>query len=223
MHRRVAAFLASPDDRRRLVRCVLGLVLCGVGFSCLVRAGLGLDPWDVFHQGVSERLGLPIGMVAVLVGLVLLLAWVPLRERPGLGTILNALLIGSVMDLLLPHVPEAASWPVAWGMLGAGIAVAGTGIGFYIGAGLGPGPRDGIMTGLARRGMSLRLARTGIEVTALILGWALGGQIGIGTLVFAFAIGPVVQYSLARLAMPERIVSTGVSQAGVESTSGPGR
>ncbi|MEJ7583034.1 MAG: hypothetical protein WKF43_02895 [Acidimicrobiales bacterium] len=195
--------------RLRLGRCVLGLILCGVGFSVLVRAGLGLDPWNVFHQGLGERLGIPIGTVGVLVGFAVLLVWVPLRERPGLGTILNALLIGTVMDLLLPHIADAGSWPVAWAMLVAGILVAGTGMGLYIGAGLGPGPRDGVMTGLARRGLSIRLARTGIEVIALVTGWVLGGQVGIGTLVFALSIGPVVQVTLARLSLPPRDAASG--------------
>ena len=208
MLRRVAAFFASADNRGRLLRCVVGLVLSGVGFSSLLRADLGLDPWDVFHQGVSERLGVPIGMVAVVTGFVVLLLWIPLRERPGPGTILNAVLIGSVMDLLLPRIPEAGSWPIGAAMLGGGIVISGIGMGLYIGAGLGPGPRDGVMTGLARRGVSIRLARTGLEMTALVVGWTLGGQIGIGTLVFALTIGPVVQVSLARLSLPERTGSS---------------
>src|SRR4051812_39648728 len=151
---------------RRLARCVSGLLLCGIGFGLLVQADLGLDPWDVFHQGMSERTGLPIGTVAILTGFVLLLVWIPLRERPGIGTILNAVLIGSTMDVLLPRLPDPGSLPAKWAMLLGGIAIAGVGIGLYIGAGLGPGPRDGIMTGIARRGGTIRIVRTGIELTA---------------------------------------------------------
>ncbi len=227
MHRPVVAFFASADDRRRLLRCIVGLVLCGAGFSLLVRADLGLDPWDVFHQGVSERVGLPIGTVSILTGFVVLLAWIPLRERPGVGTILNALLIGATMDVLLPHVPEAGAWPVAWAMLIGGVITTGVGIGLYIGAGLGPGPRDGVMTGLARRGTSIRLARTGIELTALVLGWALGGTVGVGTLVFAVTIGPIAQFTLGRLSLPPREArrarAAAVTPTGGTPGSGPGR
>jgi uncharacterized membrane protein YczE len=200
----VRTFFTTPGNRRRLGRCVTGLVLCGIGFALLVQADLGLDPWDVFHQGVSDRTGLPIGTVAILTGFVLLLVWIPLKERPGVGTILNALLIGSVMDLALPRLPDPAGTVGRWTMLLTGIAIAGVGIGLYIGAGLGPGPRDGIMTGLARRGATVRLARTGIELSALAAGWALGGTVGIGTVVFALAIGPVVQVTLELLSLPPR-------------------
>ncbi len=197
-------FLASADDRRRLVRCVIGLVCCGAGFASLVEAGLGLDPWDVFHQGVSDRVDLPIGTISILTGLVVLLCWIPLRERPGVGTILNVLIIGSTMDLLLPHLHEPADWWAQWAMLLGGIVVAGLGVGLYIGSGLGPGPRDGLMTGLARRGRTIRTARTMIELTALLVGWLLGGQVGIGTLVFAVAIGPIVHLTLGWFSLPPR-------------------
>jgi uncharacterized membrane protein YczE len=217
----VRSFVAAPDTRRRLARCVTGLLLCGIGFALLVQADLGLDPWDVFHQGLSDRTGIPIGTVAILVGFVLLLVWIPLRERPGVGTILNAVLIGSVMDLLLPRLPDPDGWVEAWAMLLGGIAVAGVGVGLYIGAGLGPGPRDGIMTGLARRGWaSVRVVRTGIELTALAVGWALGGTVGIGTLVFALTIGPVVQVTLARLSLPPRGEALPPRWAGVRRPAG---
>jgi uncharacterized membrane protein YczE len=198
---------------RRLARCVTGLLLCGLGFGLLVQADLGLDPWDVFHQGVSDRTGLPIGTVAILTGFVLLLVWIPLRERPGVGTVLNAVLIGSTMDVLLPRLPDPGTLPEKWAMLLAGIAIAGVGIGLYIGAGLGPGPRDGIMTGIARRGASIRLVRTGIELTALVIGWLLGGTVGIGTVVFAVTIGPVVQLSLATFSLPPRVRPAAASPA----------
>jgi len=189
----------------RLARCVAGLLMCGLGFGLLVQADLGLDPWDVFHQGMSEHTGLPIGTVAILTGFVLLLVWIPLRERPGIGTVLNAVLIGSTMDVLLPRLPDPANLPEKWVMLLAGIAIAGVGIGLYIGAGLGPGPRDGIMTGLARRRGTIRVVRTGIELAALAVGWVLGGSVGIGTVVFAVTIGPVVQLSLATFSLPPRV------------------
>ena len=176
----------------------MGLVLCGVAFGLTVRADLGLDPWDVLHQGVSDRTGISIGLVSVLVGVVVLLGWIPLRERIGLGTILNTLIIGSTMDLVLALLPDARTLGVRWAMLVAGLVIAGPGIGLYIGSRLGPGPRDGIMTGLAQRGPSIRLVRTGIELAALAVGWALGGTVGIGTVLFAVTVGPNVQFWLSR-------------------------
>ncbi|MCB1003401.1 MAG: hypothetical protein KDB35_04360, partial [Acidimicrobiales bacterium] len=139
--------LAWPETRRRLPRLLLGLVLCGVGLSLLVRAELGLDPWDVFHQGVSDRTGIPIGRVTVLTSLVVMFGWIPLRQRLGLGTIANALIIGSTVDATLPLLPEVSSPAGRWALLVGGLVLVGPGIGLYIGARLGPGPRDGIMTG----------------------------------------------------------------------------
>jgi uncharacterized membrane protein YczE len=187
----------------RLARCVGGLAMFGIGISMIIDADLGAAPWDVFHQGVSERLGVPIGTVIIATGALLLLLWIPLRERPGIGTVLNAVEIGLVVDLVLPRLPgpEALGPRVAL-MLG-GVVVVAIGSGLYIGSGLGPGPRDGLMTGLARRGLSIRVARTGIEVTVLLLGIALGGSAGVGTAVFALGIGPLVQVFLPRLRMPE--------------------
>ncbi len=200
----VATFLGEADNRRRLARCFLGLVLSGLGFASLVNAGLGLDPWDILHEGISERTGIPIGTVAVLLGFVILLAWIPLRQRPGLGTILNILTIGTVMDIVIPRLPEPQAVAAQWAMLLGGIGVAGVGIGLYIGSGLGPGPRDGVMTGLADRGWSIRMARTAIELSALGAGWALGGTVGVGTLVFAVTIGPVVHVTLQWFTLPPR-------------------
>ncbi|MBI2709187.1 MAG: hypothetical protein HYX34_05775 [Actinobacteria bacterium] len=193
-----------PSNARRLRRCVTGLVLCGLGFSALVRAGLGLDAWDVFHQGVARQLGLPIGTVTIGTGFVVLLGWIPLRERPGIGTLLNAVVIGSVMNLVIPRLPGPTVWPVAWTFLLGGITLAAVGSGLYIGAGLGPGPRDGLMTGIARRGHSVRVVRTAIELSALAAGWLLGGDVGIGTVVAAVTIGPAVHLALDRLALPPR-------------------
>jgi uncharacterized membrane protein YczE len=183
---------------RRLPQLVGGLVLCGVAFGLTVHAELGLDPWDVLHEGIADHVGLSIGNVSVLVGAVVLLGWIPLRERIGIGTVLNTVIIGLTMDRTIALLPDADTPARQWAMLGAGLALAGPGVGLYIGARLGPGPRDGIMTGLAQRGPSIRLVRTGIELTALGLGWLLGGTVGIGTVLFAVTIGPNVQFWLER-------------------------
>ena len=196
---RIVAVPPGPEIRRRLPQLLVGLVLCGVAFGLTVKADLGLDPWDVFHQGVAERTGISIGVVTVLTGLVVLLGWIPLRERIGLGTILNTLVIGLTMDVVIGLLPDAHTLSVRWAMLGGGLVIAGPAIGLYIGARLGPGPRDGIMTGLAQRGPSIRLVRTLIELAALALGWALGGTVGIGTVLFAVTVGPNVQFWLDRL------------------------
>ena len=183
---------------------MFGLFLFGVGITLLLRADLGAAPWDVFHTGVSELTGIGVGTVIVLTGVGLLLLWIPLRERPGLGTILNALLIGVFVDLTMPVVPDDTHLAIRFVMMIGGVVVIGIGSGFYIGAGLGPGPRDGLMTGLARRTLagrpiSTRAARTFVEIVVLAIGIALGGAIGIGTAAFAFGIGPLVQIFLPRL------------------------
>ena len=198
---RLFAIPPWPEVRRRLLPLVAGLVLCGIAFACIVQADLGLDPWDVLHQGVSDRTGIPIGTVSVLVSFVVVLGWIPLRQRLGLGTILNAILIGTPMDVVLPHLPDPTTTAAHWALLIAGLLIAGPGIGMYIGARLGPGPRDGIMTGLAERGPSIRLVRTGIELTALAVGFLLGGTVGIGTILFAVTVGPNVQFWLHKLDM----------------------
>lgn len=190
MPRRSAAF---PE---RLARCVFGLALFGVGIALIVDADLGLGPWDVFHQGLSEITGLSMGLVIVIVGVLLMLFWIPLRQRPGLGTVLNALEIGVVVDLAAPLLGVQTEPVVRLGLLGAGLVLIAAGSGLYIGAGLGAGPRDGLMMGLAERGVSVRSARTGIELVVLAAGIALGGAVGVGTIAFAFGIGPMVQVFL---------------------------
>jgi uncharacterized membrane protein YczE len=192
-----------PSDRRveRVVRCVAGLALFGVGIALLIDAELGAAPWDVFHTGVSDLTGIPVGTVIILTGVLLLIAWIPLGERPGLGTVLNALEIGLVVDLVLPLVPDDLPLVARAAMMIGGIVLIAVGSGLYIGAGLGPGPRDGLMTGIARRGISIRAARTGIEVTVLVAGVLLGGEIGVGTALFAVAIGPLVHAFLPHLTM----------------------
>jgi uncharacterized membrane protein YczE len=196
---------ARPELRRRVPRLLGGLALFGIGIGLMVRADLGLGPWDVLHQGVAERTGATIGTVTILTGVVVLLLWIPLRERPGLGTVLNVVLIGLVADGTLAVVDEPSSMPVRVALLVVGIFVFGPGSGLYIGAGLGPGPRDGLMTGIARRGTAVRVVRTGIELTVLVLGAALGGSVGIGTVAFALSVGPNVHWHLERMSLPELV------------------
>jgi len=197
-----------PRDRfvERLVRCLFGLVLFGLGISMLIDAELGAAPWDVFHTGVSELTGISVGNIVILTGVALLLLWLPLRERPGLGTLLNAVVIGLVVDLTLPWIPDTSLLIPRTLLMFGGVTIVAIGSGFYIGAGLGPGPRDGLMTGLAKRTIgtwpiSIRVARTTVELTVLAVGIALGGSIGVGTAVFTFGIGPLVQIFLPRLTM----------------------
>ena len=167
--------------RWRLAQLYAGLLVYGLSSSLLVLAGLGLDPWDVFHQGLSRTIGLAIGTWAIIVGVAVLLLWIPLRQKPGIGTVSNVVLVGGTMDVVLGHVgtPHALGWRIA--CLAAGVLLNGAATGAYIGAGLGPGPRDGLMTGLAARGHSVRIVRTGLELTVLVTGWLLGGTVGIGT------------------------------------------
>lgn len=203
----------SPNHSRdelahRLPRLLLGLVLCGLGIASMVAGDLGLGPWDVLHQGISRRTSIPIGTVNILVGLVVLGGWLPLRERPGAGTVLNVLVIGVVIDvtLLALHTPE--SLVLRGAMTLTGPVLFGIGSGFYIGAGLGPGPRDGLMTGFSRRsGWPVGPVRAALELTVLTGGWLLGGTVGIGTVVFALGIGPMVQLSLRHLAVPDAVAT----------------
>ncbi|MBJ7412174.1 MAG: hypothetical protein JHD15_17665 [Phenylobacterium sp.] len=179
---------------RRLLQLLLGLSLYGASMALMVRAGLGLDPWDVFHQGLAGRVGLSIGLVVNIVGAGVLLLWIPLRQWPGIGTIANVLVIGTAMDLSLLVLPDLDGLPVRGAGLALAVVANGVAGALYIGAGLGPGPRDGLMTGLARRtGWPIRRVRTGIELTVLAAGWLLGGTLGVGTVLYAFAIGPLVQ------------------------------
>lgn len=189
---------------RRLLHLYPGLVLFGVSLSLMVRSGLGLGPWDVFHQGLALRLGLSLGTVVIAVSVLVLLAWIPLRQRPGIGTVSNVILVGLATDAALALLPEPEALAARISYLLAGVLLNAVASGLYIGAGLGPGPRDGLMTGLAARGMSIRLARTLIEVSVLVAGWLLGGTVGVGTVLYAFAIGPLVQIVLPRLTIRPR-------------------
>jgi uncharacterized membrane protein YczE len=197
--------LPTPSRRQlaiRLPRLVFGLVLFGFGEAMMVLAGLGLSPWDVMSQGISFNTGIPIGTVGILIGIVVLVLWIPLKEKLGVGTILNVFIIGIVLDLTLWFAPESIEYlPVRWLLLIGGILLVALGSGFYIGAGLGPGPRDGLMTGIARRGINIGLARFGIEITVLAIGWMLGGTVGFGTVLFALGMGPLIAMLLPRLSL----------------------
>lgn len=189
---------------QRSARLMAGLILFGLSLALLVQADLGLDPWTVFSQGVSRRTGLSLGQVTVISSLALLLLFVPLHQRPGVGTIANALVVGPVLDLGVEVIPAPDElWVQISFLVGAilGIAVA---TGLYIGAGWGPGPRDGLMTGLAALGVPLRVGRTAIELSVLIVGWALGGTVGVATALFAASIGPLVARALPRLSVAPR-------------------
>jgi len=195
----VLTFPSPRELARRLPRLLLGVVLLGAGIAPVVRAELGLAPWDVFHEGVADVTGISFGVVTVLVGAVVLLAWIPLRQRMGLGTIVNTLLVGLTIDVVLSWIPHVDALGIRWAMLLGGTVLTAAGMALYIGAGLGPGPRDGLMTAVAARGHPLWLVRTVIEVAALAAGLALGGDVGIGTVLFAFCIGPLGHWFLARL------------------------
>ncbi|MFF8969506.1 YitT family protein [Streptomyces sp. NPDC014995] len=200
---------------RRLVQLYAGLALYGASSALLVRAGLGLEPWNVLHQGLAELTGLSIGVVSIVVGAGVLLLWIPLRQRPGLGTVSNVFVVGLAMDGTLALVPEAHSLAVRVPLLAAGIVLNGAATGLYIAARFGPGPRDGLMTGLHRRtGRSIRLMRTTVEVAVVVTGFVLGGTIGLGTLLYAVAIGPLAQLFLRVFAVPpasggSTVVATG--------------
>ncbi|MEA2058852.1 MAG: hypothetical protein U9O63_09035 [Actinomycetota bacterium] len=181
---------------------LFGLVLFGFGLALMVIANLGLAPWDVLHQGLSDRTGIPIGTVVIIVGVLLLVVWIPLKEKIGIGTIANAIVIGVVLDLSLLVLPERlTAWPQQWAALLVGVVLVGIGSGYYIGAGLGPGPRDGLMTGLARMGYPIFAVRAVIEIGALVVGWILGGTVGVGTVIFALAMGPLVHFFMEKLSL----------------------
>lgn len=188
--------IPSDARTRRFVQLFGGLLVYGFSSALLIEAALGIDPWDVFHQGISANTGISIGLVTIGVGVAVLLGWIPLRQRPGLGTVANAIVIGLAMDLSLNLLarPTDIAWRTIFLVLG--IAFNGVATGLYIGAGMGPGPRDGLMTGIAARGHSIRVVRTGLEVTVLLAGWALGGNVGIGTVAYALLIGPIAHITI---------------------------
>ena len=189
---------------RRLVQLLAGLVLYGVSMGLMIRGGLGLDPWDVFHSGLTQHVPLSFGAVVTIVGFVVLLAWIPLRQAPGLGTVANVLVIGAATDatLALTSRPGPLAARLALTLAG-GVLLNGLAGAMYIGAQLGPGPRDGLMTGISRRtGLSIRRVRTAQEVLVVTVGFALGGSVGLGTVVYALGIGPLVQLLLPSFVVP---------------------
>ena len=203
--RRIFAPIPSNRSARRWAQLLCGVVLYGATAGMLVLAGLGLDPWDVLHQGLSRSLGLGIGTWAIIVSFVVFLGWVVLRQRLGIGTLVNAVVVGLVIDLTVstfhaPHALWARAALLIGGVVGNGIAT-----GLYIGAGLGPGARDGLTTGIASRGHSIRVVRTSIEASVLVTGFLLGGTVGIGTAVYALAIGPITHLTIPGLAIDERL------------------
>ena len=188
---------------RRITQLLIGLAMYGVSLAMFIRAGLGLDPWDVFHQGVAGKIGWSIGTVVVVVSFLVLLLWIPLRQMPGFGTLANAVLVGVFADIGLALIPAFSHLGGQIAMLAGAVVLNGIASACYIGARLGPGARDGLMTGLARRtGWSVRLSRTLIEIVVLGVGWLLGGSVGVGTVVYALAIGPVVQLLLPLFTVP---------------------
>lgn len=197
---------AAPPPRRltrRLIQLYAGLVTFAFGEALILEAGLGVIPWDVFQQGLVNHWGLTMGTWSIIVGVAVLLLWIPLRQRPGIGTVSNAIVIGAALDPMLRAIeaPESLGWRAAY--LVVGILINGVATAAYIGARLGPGPRDRLMTGLVRlTGRSVRLVRTGLEVTVVLIGWALGGNLGLGTVLFAVSIGPVVHVFLPKLTVP---------------------
>jgi uncharacterized membrane protein YczE len=192
----------------RVIQLWAGLGLFGGSLALMVEARLGLGPWDVLHQGLARTVGVQIGWVVVAVSVVVLLAWIPLRQRPGFGTVSNALLVGLAVNGALDVLPAPDSLVARIGYFASGVILNAAATGLYIGARLGPGPRDGLMTGLASRGHSIRAVRTAIEVSVAVVGFALGGSIGIGTVVYAVTIGPLVQVFLPRSAVAEHPSAT---------------
>ena len=188
---------------RRLLQLYIGLVLYGVSTALFVHANLGADPWDVFHLGVAKQLGISFGTVSILTGAAVLLLWIPIRQMPGLGTVSNVIVLGLAADATLAVLPPLESMVARSALLVGAIVLNAIATGMYIGAGFGPGPRDGLMTGLhARTGWSLRGIRTAIELSVLLIGWLLGGKFGVGTVIYALSIGPLIQLCLPWFSQP---------------------
>jgi uncharacterized membrane protein YczE len=191
---------------RRLLQLYAGLILYGASMGLQLRAGLGLDPWDVFHQGISEKTGLSFGTIVIITGAAVLLAWIPLRQKPGIGTVSNVFVIGFAVDATLAITPDAHILGVQLTLLATSVVLNAIAGAAYIGAGLGPGPRDGLMTGLVRRtGHSVGRIRTSIELSVLAVGFAFGGTVGLGTIVYALSIGPLLQLLLPAFTIREPV------------------
>jgi uncharacterized membrane protein YczE len=190
-----------PRERAaaRLTQLLLGLALYGVSEAMMLAPAVGVDPWDVLGTGLARISGIPVGTWVNLVGALVLLLWIPFRQKPGIGTVMNILVIGTMVDIILGSVPVPHGLWLRWALFLSGVLLNAVATGLYIGAGLGPGPRDGLTTAVAARGHSIRVVRTGIEASVLVVGWLLGGNAGLGTLVYAVAIGPLVHVTIPRL------------------------
>lgn len=197
---------ATSRMKRRVVQLLVGLFLYGIGIALLVRSALGASPWDVLTQGISHHISLTFGTITVIMSGLVLLFWIPLRQKPGVGTILNALLVGPSADAGFYIIPQIETLWLRIAFIGLGIVVVGLATGLYIGSRFGPGPRDGLMTGLHRvTGRPIWMVRATIELTVVTFGWLLGGTVGVGTVAFAVLIGPACQYFMRvfRIALPE--------------------
>lgn len=196
--------LPKPIMARRIIQLLAGLFLYGFSIAMMIQAGVGVSPWDVLSQGVSLRTGLPFGLVTNIIGVVVLLFWIPIRQKPGVGTVLNVLLIGPSAEVGLAVIPHPTELWQQIVVFAGGLALLAVATGLYIGAHFGPGPRDGLMTGIHRRyGVRIWIVRTSIEITVLSIGWLLGGNVGLGTLAFAFLIGPMVGVTLPLFRIPD--------------------
>ena len=205
---------------RRLVQLYAGLALYGASMALLVRSTLGVTPWDVLHQGLARHLGWSLGTVVIVVGAVVLVLWIPLRQLPGVGTVSNVVVIGLAVDGTLAVLPAPSGLAARIGFVVAGVLLNAVATAAYIGVHLGPGPRDGLMTGLvARTGGSVRLVRTGIEAAVVLTGWLLGGTLGLGTVVYALAIGPLVHLLMPKLALAAQPVRSPDSTTGTTATT----
>jgi len=206
-NRAVRAIRGSlPAQRRaaRLTQLMVGLGVYGVSEALMLAPAVGVDPWDVFHTGLARITGIPVGTVLILASFVVLLLWIPMRQRPGLGTVANIIVIGALVDVILGVMPVPNALWLRWAEFTAGVLLNAVATGLYIGAGLGAGPRDGLTTGLAARGHSMRVVRVGIELTVLAAGWLLGGNVGLGTVLYALAIGPLVHLTIPYFARSRR-------------------
>jgi uncharacterized membrane protein YczE len=202
---------------RRWLQLGAGLLAAALSIALMVEAHLGLDPWNVLHEGLTHRLGLSFGTVTIIAGTIVLLLWIPLRQPLGAGTIVNTVLIGGLIDVALWLVPTPKVLWLRVVLLVVGVVLCGASVAVYLGSHLGPGPRDGLMTGLvARTGRSIRLVRTSLEASVLLVGFLLGGTVGVGTVLFAVAIGPLIQFFLPRVAAPVDLPATG-SQANAKA------
>jgi uncharacterized membrane protein YczE len=205
--------LLADRRARRLTQLYAGLTLYGISMAMMVHARLGLDPWDVLHQGLAPYLHIRFGTVVIVVGVAVLVLWIPLRQAPGFGTVSNAIVIGLVTDIAMPIFPDAHGLATQLPLLTAAVIGNGIATGCYIGAGLGPGPRDGLMTGIAARGHSIRMVRTALELTVLVSGWLMGGSVGLGTVMFAVSIGPLAHVTIPAFAIrPARVQAQPVGQ-----------